>query len=78
MRVIVVLSLLLSLGCAAKETESRRLEHVCIFQKVEKICKERDGVFWLKIQERENELDLATVKCYDDVKKEYRFTCLPR
>lgn len=75
---LVIIMCLLSIGCAAKDTEARRVEHVCIFHEVEKICKDRDGVKWLKITERENELDLATVKCYDNEKKEYRFTCLPR
>lgn len=73
----MLLSLLFSVSCAAKSTETRIVEHTCIFQKVEEICKERDGVMWLKITERENEADLAVVKCYKNSEKVIKFTCQP-
>lgn len=72
---LIILLSLLSTSCAAKELEARRLEHVCLFEMVEEICKEREGVFWFKISPREGELDVGTVKCYKKPRKEVRFTC---
>lgn len=73
-KALIILLSALSVSCAAKTEEARRLEHVCIFEMAVKLCEDKGGIANLKITIRENEGDLAVVRCYKSKKVE-RFTC---
>lgn len=77
LRTILMLLLMgaLTISCAAKSPEVRLQEHVTIFACAEEICKNRDGIAWMKIVERENEQDLLLIKCHDGKRKVERIVC---
>lgn len=63
--ILMLLLSALATSCAAKSPEVRLEEHKTIFACAEQICKERAGIKWMKIIDRENERDLLLIRCWD-------------